>query len=768
VTDKDFDYEILLTDEGRETIQKRYEARLAGKDISPQYELKIRNKKGHFVNIEVTTVSIARPGDVYVLGIMRDISDRIKAEKALAQTNELFRIAFTTSPDAISISDLETGEYVDVNEGYAHLTGYSKDEIIGKGSLEINIWNNPADREKVVDILQKEGKIVNYQAEFRLKSGAVRHGLMSANLVEIDGRPHLLTITRDITDNVRAEKQLRQSEERFRLITNNMNDIVCLHAPHGEYVYISPSIEDVLGYLPMELIGTNPLDLVHPEDINDNLIAHYKEISRTSGKIRGEYRMKNKSGDYVWVESISQIIRRPDGEIDHLVSSTRDISDRIESERLLQYSEEQYRLLFEKILNGYVIYNILYDDEGEPYDYRFIKVNHAFEEITGLSAENVIGRTVLEVVPNLGDQWERVYYEIATHGDPIRTELYSPNFDRYYEIVGFMTREGQLAMVFSDISDRKEYEQRMESINKELEHRVAERTKQVEDTLLELENENEERRKAQEQLIRLNEELEKSRSALIEEANKLIEINQRLKDSEQTLKEANATKDKFFSIIAHDLKNPLQALILTANVLLKSHHMMDDDELDNKIFRVYHTSRIFGNLLDNLLQWARSQTGRIEFMPEIIDLEDVFSRNHSVVSQLAERKQIHISLRNIGSTNVFADFNLLNTILRNLLTNAIKFTNEKGRVLLLSRENVNGIEISVTDNGCGLDEETIKKLFGGMSHYTTPGTNDEKGTGLGLVLCREFVEMHGGELHVKSTLGEGSKFYFQLPKAHDK
>jgi signal transduction histidine kinase len=155
-------------------------------------------------------------------------------------------------------------------------------------------------------------------------------------------------------------------------------------------------------------------------------------------------------------------------------------------------------------------------------------------------------------------------------------------------------------------------------------------------------------------------------------------------------------------------------------------------------------------------------------MPEIIDLEDVFSRNHSVVSQLAERKQIHISLRNIGSTNVFADFNLLNTILRNLLTNAIKFTNEKGRVLLLSRENVNGIEISVTDNGCGLDEETIKKLFGGMSHYTTPGTNDEKGTGLGLVLCREFVEMHGGELHVKSTLGEGSKFYFQLPKAHDK
>ncbi len=762
VTDPDFDYNLLLTDESRVMMEKRYKARIKDEDIPSRYELKIRHKSGREVYIDVTTVSIAKPGDVYVLGIIRDVTDRVAAMQALDKTNRLFRIAFQTTPDAISITRLSDGVYVDINKGFEELSGYKRDEIVDKSSLEINIWNNPDDRWKMADQIKQKGNVVNFQAEFKTKTRIII-GLMSANIIELDGVQHILSITRDITDKIRAEKQLRQSEERFRLITDNMKDMVCMHKPDGEYIYCSPSVYEVLGYSPTELKKKKVFELIHPDDLGSDseIFAGHDGTMR-----RKEFRIRRSNSEYIWVEMLSQPISDPmTGDMRFIVSSARDISERIEAEKLLQYSEEQYRTLFEKMLNGFVIMNVIYDEVGAPQDYRFVKINQAVTEITGLKTEDILGKRLLEIFPELGHNWLEMLKKVAISGEAIREEKYSKMLDKHFELVMFVSRQGQLGLLFSDITERKHYEERIKSLNKDLEQRVAERTRQVEDTLLELENENEERKRAQNELISVNEKLEKSRRKVIEEANKLIEINSKLSESEQYLLEANTAKDKFFTIIAHDLKNPLQALLLTVNLLLRSHRMMDEEELEGKIFRVFHASRSLADLLDNLLQWARSQTGRIEYSPEPLDLEDVFSRNHNIVSDFAERKEIKMTVRNIGAANAYADYNLLNTILRNLLTNAIKFTEQGGHVTLMSRENVKTVEISVTDSGKGIEPGIIEKIFTTDKHYTTPGTSDESGTGLGLILCREFVRMHGGDLKIESRPGEGSRFYFEIPKA---
>lgn len=229
------------------------------------------------------------------------------------------------------------------------------------------------------------------------------------------------------------------------------------------------------------------------------------------------------------------------------------------------------------------------------------------------------------------------------------------------------------------------------------------------------------------------------------------------------LQELNATKDKLFSIIGHDLKGPLNSLTSFSSLLLNHIDKISKEEIKMLSQDIDKSLKNLFTLLENLLEWSRSQTGAIDFKPEEFDLADVLTENETLLKVQAQNKKITIVNENKVSLPVKVHRNSVNTVVRNLLSNAIKFTPEGGKVIMNADSNGSLYTISVTDTGVGMSATAMQKLFKIGTKHSTLGTAKEKGTGLGLILCKDFVEKNGGTINVESTEGVGSKFYFTLP-----
>ncbi len=230
----------------------------------------------------------------------------------------------------------------------------------------------------------------------------------------------------------------------------------------------------------------------------------------------------------------------------------------------------------------------------------------------------------------------------------------------------------------------------------------------------------------------------------------------------QELKELYATKDKLFTIIAHDLRSPFNSILGFSELLNKNAKSNHDDETVRFSKIIISTANNTLHLLDNLLNWAKSQTGQINFNPEKIILSEVIKEIIGFFNLTANLKNISLKFFQSNEIEVYADKNMLLTILRNLIHNAIKFTDRNGEIVIQARQEKEIILISVSDNGVGVDEKTLNKLFSPDIGYTTPSTANEHGSGLGLLICKEFVEKHGGTIRVESKPGNGSIFHFTL------
>jgi len=243
-----------------------------------------------------------------------------------------------------------------------------------------------------------------------------------------------------------------------------------------------------------------------------------------------------------------------------------------------------------------------------------------------------------------------------------------------------------------------------------------------------------------------------------------------LKESEVRLKALNATKDKFFSIIAHDLKSPFNSIIGFSNLLSREIHENDYQGVEKYAMIIQHSSQRAMNLLMNLLEWARSQTGKMEFNPEKVDVSEQVQEVIHLLKDSAQYKSISIDTDVEPNTLVLADKSMVATILRNLLSNAIKFTRPGGEIVISTQQEKDHCKVTVADNGVGIKKEALDKLFRIDESYSTVGTHDEVGTGLGLILCKDFVDKHNGKIWVESKRdipGEksGSQFHFTLPMA---
>jgi len=238
--------------------------------------------------------------------------------------------------------------------------------------------------------------------------------------------------------------------------------------------------------------------------------------------------------------------------------------------------------------------------------------------------------------------------------------------------------------------------------------------------------------------------------------------NQLARQTEQ-LKELNATKDKFFSIIAHDLRSPFGTIMGLSEMLLADLKDFDKDEIEKFLGMITASSRQAFSLLENLLLWAKNQRGTMSFQPEVLEVRKRVQENINLVQSQADKKEIAINCNIKSHLVVMADKNMIDTILRNLLTNAIKFTPHKGSIVVTAEKINPLVEISITDTGVGIAREERDNIFKIVGKPGAFGTDNEKGSGLGLILCKEFVERHKGKIRVESEVGKGSTFRFTIP-----
>lgn len=258
--------------------------------------------------------------------------------------------------------------------------------------------------------------------------------------------------------------------------------------------------------------------------------------------------------------------------------------------------------------------------------------------------------------------------------------------------------------------------------------------------------------------------MKKKNNRLLAAANSEMEnTNRRLKESEANLRQLNATKDKFFSIIAHDLKNPFNALLGFSEILATSVEEEKLSDVKEYSKALYDSAEKLFRLIENLLEWSRTQTGKIPFSPEYFLLDHLIREEIDIQANVLQRKKISAQLLAQDSTYAYADKTLVGTVLRNLLSNAIKFTQPGGKIWIATKVFNNRVEVAITDNGIGIEKEKISELFSLESSFSTQGTWNEKGTGLGLIICKEFVKKNSGEIWVESQVGKGTTFFFTLP-----
>jgi PAS domain S-box-containing protein len=419
---------------------------------------------------------------------------------------------------------------------------------------------------------------------------------------------------------------------------------------------------------------------------------------------------------------------------------------------------------FFKIVSFYLIYKALIETTlMKPYDVLFRDLTQINKQLQ----KEVVERKQAEDALKTSEE----KFSKAFHANPNLTALSSIQDGRYIdvneaflrilgfnreEVVGHTSRE---LNIFADFEDRKRAVELLQQQGRLTDFEAGIHTKSGKKRIAVFSAE----------MIYLNDE-----ECLLTVANDITERKQaeeavlaahrELKDKNTQLHELNASKDKFFSIIAHDLRGPLNSLKVLTQVTEDRFDSYSSDKLKEIVTLQRSSIDNLCNLLENLLTWSRIQQGMIEYHPQQIDMKGIVAQNIALLMPNAQQKQI--TLKSLISEKVvaYADRDMVNTVVRNLLSNALKFTETHGTIEVSVAQADASIHVLVSDTGMGIDEKALSKLFRIDAAYYKRGTAGEKGTGLGLILCKEFVEKNSGRIWIESEVGKGSTFTFTLPK----
>ena len=790
-----------------------------------KYERTLLSKNKRRIYSEVYSHIFHHGEERYGFAIIREITGRHKMEEAIRQSEEKYkRLVESLHTEYIFYSHDSTRMITYVSPSITKVLGYTQDEAMRdfREFLTEHEMNKQALRHSEESL---KGNIQPpFMNELYHRDGSTRIFYNTElPLIDVEGNvTGVEGIAHDVTESYMAEERLRKQEERFRLLVETIEEVFWIHdLKKDKLLYISPKFKVLYGSS-VDDIMQNPesfLKVVHPEDIEAVKNA-YQRITKGTG-FNIEYRIQDPEGNekIIWSRSVIVLDKRKKPSLS--IGTALDITERKKAQRekdLLAAIIENFedpavikdtdlRIIASNPANTLAagkksadeligktdleiygdfdhVRHYMDDDrkalrlrKGETLvsDQVFIypdgrkihsltKKFPIYDQNDKLIAVAAISRDVSEyknTLKELYESEEKYRLLINNQGEGIGMVNAQDKFlyvnPKAEEIFG--VPEGKLV-------GRKVFDF-VDSQGAELIRQQTENRKKGEKGSYELEIRSPGGKKRNILVTATPQYVEDQFTGTFAVFRDITEWKLAEKDirkSEQELREANAAKDKFFSIIAHDLRNPFNSILGFSDLLLKHYESYDQEEVLTFIKMINEASRQAHNLLENLLNWSRSQTGRVQFKPAVIDVFPLVDSVFQLYEGISTEKNQELLNRVKQGTLVYGDLNMVSTIIRNLVANAIKFTQPRGRITVSDRNRGNTVDIMVDDTGVGIPEEMVERLFRIDENVTRSGTANEEGTGLGLVLCQEFAEKNHGKIRVSSKVGKGTRFTLSLPK----
>jgi len=628
---------------------------------------------------------------------------------------------------------------------FANMMEYRLDEII---NLNINILIAPNYQKLVLERYEKrlKGELVppQYEIELVTKTGKIIPVLINTGLVYSDNEKLEFVLIKNLSEivskNIELKKRANEFENKLeaerkllQYFIEYLPDSIYFKDKSSRFIKANKATLAKMGLKTFdELIGKTDkdfFDTYHAEQAKKD----EEEIIRTGKSILNKVEKETwNNGNITWASTTKIPLRDDDNNIIGTFGITRDITELKKAEEiknaLLKISTAVTTVpdtqnLFSTIhqiimdlMKADNFYIAMYNEETN-----IVSFPYFVDQVDQAPADRKAGRGLTEYVLRTGkaqlidgetDLKLRAMGETSLIGEPTQIWLGVP-----------LVVQGKTigAIVVQDYTDATTY---------------AESEKQI--------------------LTYVSEQIALAIDKKYRE-QKIIQYSEELKES-------NATKDKFFSIIAHDLKSPLNGLLGLSRMIWEEYDSMDDDELRSSLEILKNSTENVYKLIENLLDWSRFQTGKIKFQPSFQNMFTIVEDIRMLLNQNIIIKEIVIRNKLNPSTFIWGDTNMLHSLMQNLLSNAIKFTNKGGIIEITEQSFENKIEFTVADNGVGIEQEDLEKLFKLDVSFSTTGTMNERGTGLGLALCKEIIGMHGGSISVQSKINAGTKIIFTLNK----
>ena len=540
-----------------------------------------------------------------------------------------------------------------------------------------------------------------------------------------------------------AQNALKDAQLSVQALIETTTDAAAILKPDGEIITANAVLSNRFDMDLSEFVGKNIFELMYePEIIEQKKEKYWSFVQKNQLVTELDYRNGR------WIENSIFPIVNEENHLIRVVVFSKDITEK----KLVQDDLVLQKAFLQKLFDDAPVAIAIIDN-----DWVINKVNRQFEALFEFSPKELLGKKIGTLL--LSKEKNHEAEEIAkvlSDGLPVVKETQRLTKSGNLKDVVFagkpiFVNDNKIAIyaMYLDITERKQAEREIIRLNESLEKKVEERTFELNSTLASLQETNTE-------LSILNE-------AFVFESQRLLRLNDKLAVSEYNLKESLAAKDRIISIIGHDLKNPLQALLLSSDLLKLYSDKMTEEQMRAEHIKIAESANNLSQLLNDLLEWALVKSDQVLFRPEFVDIYDVVHQVIQLLANSAERKGIVLQNRTDSNLKVFCDRNMIITVLRNLITNSIKFSNTNSVVVIETYMEQEFVGVAVSDSGVGISPQNLERLFKLEETYSSEGTAHEKGSGLGLVICKEFIEKHKGRLYAKSELGVGSTFCFELP-----
>jgi PAS domain S-box-containing protein len=720
-----FDIEII---EDFTKVEKRINE-IRTKGIS-HFESKLKHKDGHVIFVEIIARIVDYMGNPAVMNITRDITDRKKAEIALKKSEENFRNLFEVIDDIIVVANSD-GRIVYGNKALPKKLGYTTDELLKMHVLDLNIHEKRKEAEKIFAAMFR-GEIDICLLPLQRKDGTYLPAETKVWFGTWNGENCIFGLVKDLSEQQALLDKFRKIFDRNPnlMALNRIEDDICIN--------VNNTFLEKLGYSREEIIGktTNELGLFVQKDIQNEIADELKKTGRVKNI---ELKVKAKDGRILDGLFFGEIIENQFEK--SILTEMVDITDRKKAEIALKDNVAKLESLV-------AIYQKEHKNKMELLDFT---LNEAVE-----LTESQIGYVYF---------YDNETEEFTLHSwsKNVMKECTISNPDRMYNLEktglwGEAVRQRKPIMV-NDFNAPNQYKKGYPEGHAKLNNFLTIPVFQNNEIVAVVGVANKKTDYTQTDILHLTILMENTWAVL-----QKFEKDEFIKLQNKELKKLNADKDRFMSILAHDLRAPFNSLIGFSDLLMEVVPEDEDNEINEYATIINNTLNNTLNYLNNLLDWARLQENKMEFEPTHLSLNELLEVVVRYLSLQAESKKISISTNVPDDMTVYADKNMLQIILINLISNAIKYTNVSGKIEIVSfSEKANNI-ITVEDNGIGMSKEVSELLFKVEESFSTPGTENELGTGLGLVLCKEFVDKHSGQIEVESELNKGSKFIIKLPK----